>query len=182
MAFTRNNSRSGSGGRRKPRDNFSAAQSRHGQREPLVTVKGRGDHYFIYGWHSVTAALANSRRHIRRVLVTDSAVTQLQENKVLYERAQKCGFEDLPKSRIVLCLGHTMHTCDTDVSFAFGGDSLGNHFTRCREIEHTDADAEDIDELAALVPYRSQPLPYGLKRPSGRGQVTLGYELVLPVY
>lgn len=94
MAFARNNQRggSGSGPRRRHNGGFHN-KSRNSQREPLVTVKGRSDQYMLYGWHSVMAALANPHRRIKRLLATESAIAQLQENKSAFERAQKCGLE-----------------------------------------------------------------------------------------
>jgi len=36
----------------------------------------------LYGWHTVTAALANPQRHIRRLLATENALRRLAEEKI----------------------------------------------------------------------------------------------------
>jgi 23S rRNA (guanosine2251-2'-O)-methyltransferase len=36
----------------------------------------------LYGWHTVTAALANPQRHIRRLLVTENALRRLTEENI----------------------------------------------------------------------------------------------------
>src|SRR5215469_453431 len=36
----------------------------------------------LYGWHTVTAALANPQRHIRRLLATENALRRLAEENI----------------------------------------------------------------------------------------------------
>ncbi len=40
------------------------------------------DDVILYGWHTVTAALANPKRHIRRLLATENAVRRLAEEGI----------------------------------------------------------------------------------------------------
>ena len=60
---------------------------------PQVAVKGRADGYWIYGWHSVFAALANPERHAKRVWATDNARKRLEEHPTLLQRAEAMGLE-----------------------------------------------------------------------------------------
>ncbi len=43
---------------------------------------GPGDAVVLYGWHTVTAALANPARHFRRLLATENAVRRLAEEGI----------------------------------------------------------------------------------------------------
>lgn len=45
--------------------------------------EGRGDGpVILYGWHTVTAALANPRRRIRKLILTENAARRLQEENI----------------------------------------------------------------------------------------------------
>jgi 23S rRNA (guanosine2251-2'-O)-methyltransferase len=47
-----------------------------------VARERRSDVVTLYGWHTVTAALANPRRRIRRLLATENAVRRLAEDGI----------------------------------------------------------------------------------------------------
>ena len=54
-----------------------------GGRPPWRGREGAADDTVIlYGWHTVTAALANPRRHIRKLLLTENAARRLAEDKI----------------------------------------------------------------------------------------------------
>ena len=56
---------------------------RDGGRPPWRGREGAADDTVIlYGWHTVTAALANPRRHIRKLLLTENAARRLAEDKI----------------------------------------------------------------------------------------------------
>ncbi len=66
---------------RKPGRSPQGSKGRSG----ASTWRDRGDapiDVILYGWHSVTAALANPARHIRRLLVTENALRRLTEEGV----------------------------------------------------------------------------------------------------
>jgi 23S rRNA (guanosine2251-2'-O)-methyltransferase len=77
---------------RKPtfqRSGAKGAGKRHergresGGRPPWRGRKGAADDTVIlYGWHTVTAALANRRRQIRKLLLTENAARRLAEDKI----------------------------------------------------------------------------------------------------
>jgi 23S rRNA (guanosine2251-2'-O)-methyltransferase len=54
---------------------------RDGPARPRAARQGRasGDSALLYGWHSVTAALENPSRRIRRLLATENAARRLEE-------------------------------------------------------------------------------------------------------
>jgi 23S rRNA (guanosine2251-2'-O)-methyltransferase len=56
---------------------------RDGGRPPWRGREGTADDTVIlYGWHTVTAALANPRRHIRKLLLTENAARRLADDKI----------------------------------------------------------------------------------------------------
>jgi 23S rRNA (guanosine2251-2'-O)-methyltransferase len=56
---------------------------RAGQRPPWRGREGAADDTVIlYGWHTVTAALANPRREIRKLLLTENAARRLAEEEI----------------------------------------------------------------------------------------------------
>ena len=61
--------------RTKPRSR-GAGGSRHG------APRERQTDVVLYGWHSVTAALANPARHIRRLLATENALRRLNDEGI----------------------------------------------------------------------------------------------------
>jgi 23S rRNA (guanosine2251-2'-O)-methyltransferase len=46
------------------------------------TRSGGDDGVILYGWHTVTAALANPARHIRKILATENAVRRLADDGI----------------------------------------------------------------------------------------------------
>jgi 23S rRNA (guanosine2251-2'-O)-methyltransferase len=68
----------------KPRSERQGSQ-RHGRPHPARRDPRREDHsgaVILYGWHTVTAALANPNRHIRRLLATENAIRRLTEDGI----------------------------------------------------------------------------------------------------
>ena len=60
----------------------SHSQARRG-RAPRERTRGQpGDPVILYGWHTVTAALANPDRHIRKLLATENAIRRLAEDGI----------------------------------------------------------------------------------------------------
>lgn len=59
------------------RERFTRAR-----REDLRAATGDDDLVILYGWHTVTAALRNPNRRLRRLLVTDNAARRLEEEGV----------------------------------------------------------------------------------------------------
>ena len=54
-----------------------------GRKSPWRGREGAADDAVIlYGWHTVTAALANPRRHIRKLLLTENAARRLADDKI----------------------------------------------------------------------------------------------------
>ncbi len=59
------------------RERFTRAR-----REDLRAASGDDDLVILYGWHTVTAALRNPKRRLRRLLVTDNAARRLEEEGI----------------------------------------------------------------------------------------------------
>ncbi len=59
------------------RERFTRAR-----REDLRAASGDDDLVILYGWHTVTAALRNPNRRLRRLLVTDNAARRLEEEGI----------------------------------------------------------------------------------------------------
>jgi 23S rRNA (guanosine2251-2'-O)-methyltransferase len=64
----------------------SKPPTRHSGRGPDAHRERRrgepGDAVVLYGWHTVTAALANPARHIRKLLATENALRRLAEEGI----------------------------------------------------------------------------------------------------
>ena len=60
------------------RERFTRAR-----REDLRAAAGDDDLVILYGWHTVTAALRNPNRRLRRLLVTDNAARRLEEEGIV---------------------------------------------------------------------------------------------------
>jgi 23S rRNA (guanosine2251-2'-O)-methyltransferase len=61
------------------------ARHRHSRRDEAARERRRdepGDAVILYGWHTVTAALVNPARRIRRLLATENAVRRLAEEGI----------------------------------------------------------------------------------------------------
>ncbi len=56
--------------------------SRPGRREHSAAAAGE---VILYGWHTVSAALANPARHVRRLMVTENALRRLSEAGITLE-------------------------------------------------------------------------------------------------
>ena len=46
------------------------------------SLKPSDDTAVLYGWHTVTAALQNPQRHLRKILATENAARRLAEEKI----------------------------------------------------------------------------------------------------
>src|SRR5512141_3322672 len=52
------------------------------ERARRESLEPADDTAVLYGWHSVTAALANPERRVRKLLVTENAARRLSDDKV----------------------------------------------------------------------------------------------------
>ena len=68
----------------KPRPRRNGQQHGHARgRDAHERRRGEaGDAVVLYGWHTVTAALANPARHFRRLLATENAIRRLAEEGI----------------------------------------------------------------------------------------------------
>src|ERR1700734_2716762 len=72
----------------RPEGADKRADKRPGPRRDAGRPPWRGregaadDTVILYGWHTVTAALANPNRQIRRLLLTENAARRLAEEKI----------------------------------------------------------------------------------------------------
>ena len=69
--------------RQKPWQSKSRAPHRRGpERQRERDRGGSSDTVILYGWHTVTAALANPERRFRKLLVTENALRRLTEDGI----------------------------------------------------------------------------------------------------
>ena len=69
---------------RKPPFRRGGAKGRPSGPHPAWRDRGPGpdDPVVLYGWHTVTLALANPERHFRKLLLTENAARRLQEENI----------------------------------------------------------------------------------------------------
>ena len=69
-----------------PKSRFSRLRFPRQRPQPSGSLRADGDGAVIlYGWHTVSAALANPARHIRRLLVTENAMRRLADEGLKFE-------------------------------------------------------------------------------------------------
>ncbi len=64
------------------------------------SLKPSDDTAVLYGWHSVTAALANPARQLRKFLATDNAARRLAEEQIVFARAPEIVRPDAIAARL----------------------------------------------------------------------------------
>ena len=73
---------------RKPKFRSARSKGRERSRDSGAKASWRGregkadDTVILYGWHTVTAALANPKRRIRKLLLTENAARRLAEEEI----------------------------------------------------------------------------------------------------
>jgi 23S rRNA (guanosine2251-2'-O)-methyltransferase len=82
-------------------------QSRHSPRRRAAGGRDRGaqqreasDQVVLYGWHTVTAALANPNRRIRRLLATENALRRLADDGIVVPIAPEVTRPDALAARL----------------------------------------------------------------------------------
>ena len=96
------------GMRRREWQSKPRSQGRHGPQRHQVQRDRRRDQrpeagdapVILYGWHSVTAALANPSRHIRRLLATENAIRRLADEGVALPKAVETVRPDVIAARL----------------------------------------------------------------------------------
>ncbi len=68
--------------RQRPWQAKPRPQRRNGPRPGLRRERSADDAVILYGWHTVTAALANPARRIRKLLATENALRRLTEDRI----------------------------------------------------------------------------------------------------
>jgi len=65
----------------RPQRRPGVAHPRHGA-DRRASSRGASDSAILYGWHTVTAALANPARRIRKLLATENALRRLADDRI----------------------------------------------------------------------------------------------------
>ena len=66
------------------------------------SLKPTDDTAVLYGWHTVTAALANPKRQLRKFLATDNAARRLADERITIARAPEIVRPDAIAARIAI--------------------------------------------------------------------------------
>ena len=80
--------------RTKPRRRQDRGHNRHAQ------GRSAGDAVILYGWHTVTAALTNPQRRIRRLLATENALRRLADEGIAVSVASEVMRPDALAARL----------------------------------------------------------------------------------
>jgi 23S rRNA (guanosine2251-2'-O)-methyltransferase len=101
--------------RPKPRPQRRPGGHRHLRRDRHETRNDEiGAGAILYGWHTVTAALANPARHIRRLLATENAIRRLHEEGVALPMAPEVVRPDAIAARLTPDAVHQGLLAETD--------------------------------------------------------------------